>query len=245
MDIGSRARAVGDHGRTVISAGRRGEGEVPSRRPPALPVSVSCRRSRLPGCRLQLLQFADSVRVPRLTLLPVPLGQPRPVSEVMTGLAAASTGRARTVADRHGATRPATTMTSSSTRAPDARLAEHGCLATVPADDDATVRKLTGLPGQPDVEVPAEDAGLDAGHYADSNLAEVAAVIARLLAAGRSPVQAPTSDAVIAARQIVEIKRLCTARVTAALFAYAPVFAGRPGGRDAAPAAGVREAGRG
>ena len=77
MDIRSRARTVGDYVRTVIGTGKRSEGRAPSRRPTALPVSVSSRRSQLPGCRLQLLQFADSVWVHSQALLPVPLGQPQ------------------------------------------------------------------------------------------------------------------------------------------------------------------------
>lgn len=38
----------------------------------------------------QLLQFADSVKAPRPTLLPVILGQPQAPSDLMTGLAAAA-----------------------------------------------------------------------------------------------------------------------------------------------------------
>lgn len=49
MDSGSRARAVGKAGRTVIGAGRRDGGRMRSRRPHALQLCVSCRRNRLPG----------------------------------------------------------------------------------------------------------------------------------------------------------------------------------------------------
>jgi hypothetical protein len=177
MDSGSRARAVADPGRSVIRAGRHGEGRARSRRLSASRFCVSCRRTRLPGyspevvcgpcqqalsdrqhladpdardelatwvwetesmrtalarldfravlviyrsaARLsrrelgertglsestiwygeagerhgiydirQLLQFADSVQVPRPALLPVILGQPQAISDLEAGLAA-------------------------------------------------------------------------------------------------------------------------------------------------------------
>lgn len=50
MDSGSRARAVENYGRAVISAGRRCRGRARSQRPLALLFCLSCRKTRLPGC---------------------------------------------------------------------------------------------------------------------------------------------------------------------------------------------------
>jgi hypothetical protein len=97
MDSGSRARAVENSGRTVISAGRRGGRPVRSRRPPALRFCVSCRRICLAGYNpggicgygiRQLLQFADTVKIPRPAMLPVVFGQWQAPSDLMAGLAA-------------------------------------------------------------------------------------------------------------------------------------------------------------
>jgi hypothetical protein len=106
MDSGSRARAVGNSGRTVISAGKRGAGPARSRRPPALRFCASCRgiclASYNPGaiCTYgirQLLQFADAAKIPRPAMLPVVFGQPQAPSDLMASLAAPTAGGANRV----------------------------------------------------------------------------------------------------------------------------------------------------
>lgn len=103
MDSGSRARAVVDSGRTVISAGRRGGRPARSRRPPAPRFCASCRRICLAGYNpeaicgygiRQRLQFADTVKIPRPAMLPVVLGQSQAPSDLMAGLAAPTAGGA-------------------------------------------------------------------------------------------------------------------------------------------------------
>jgi hypothetical protein len=103
MDSGSRARAVGNSGRTVISAGRRSGGPTRSRRPPALWFCAACRRICLAGYNpgdicgygiRQLLQFADTAKGPRPALLPVVFGQSQAPSDLMAGLAAPTAGGA-------------------------------------------------------------------------------------------------------------------------------------------------------
>jgi hypothetical protein len=103
MDSGSRARAVGNSSRTVISAGRRDGEPARSRRPPALRFCASCRGICLAGYNpgaicgygiRQLLQFADTVKIPRPAMLPVVLGQSQAPSDLMAGLAAPTAGSA-------------------------------------------------------------------------------------------------------------------------------------------------------
>jgi hypothetical protein len=52
MDSRSRTRIVGESGRVVISAGKRGEGRMRSRCPSASRFCASCRRTRLLRCSL-------------------------------------------------------------------------------------------------------------------------------------------------------------------------------------------------
>jgi hypothetical protein len=103
MDSGNRTRAVGDLGRAVISAGRRGEGRTRSRCPSASRFCASCRGICLaaynPGAICgygirQLLQFADTVKIPRPAMLPVVPGQPQAPSDLMADLAAPTEGGA-------------------------------------------------------------------------------------------------------------------------------------------------------
>jgi hypothetical protein len=119
---------------------------------------------------------------------------------------------------------------------------------------DPAVFKLTGLPGDPDVEVTAENNGSAACHYTGSGLEEAAAVIARLPAPGDPAAQATANDTVIAAWDGIEIEwhylispgqSADTGQVAAALLAHLSVLAGWSGGRDAGPSAGVRGAGHG
>jgi hypothetical protein len=158
------------------------------------------------------------------------------------------------VAERQGTAHPASTVTGAAARALAARLAEHGYQVTFPAGRDPAVFKLTGLPGHPDVEVTAEDSGPAACHYTGSGLAQAAAVIARLPVPGYPAAQAAASDTVIAAWDGIESEWHYLAspgqpadvgQVATALLAHLSVLAGWSGERDAAPAAGVRGAGRG
>jgi len=96
MDSGSPARAVGNSGRVVISAGRRGVGqtswhELGKRTGPSESPICYCKTGEPHGLYdiRQLLQFADSQTVPRPPLTPVILGQPQALSDLMAGLAAA------------------------------------------------------------------------------------------------------------------------------------------------------------
>jgi hypothetical protein len=158
------------------------------------------------------------------------------------------------VAERQGKVHPAATETGAAARALAARLAEHGHPVMFPAGRDPAVFKLAGLPGDPDVEVTAEDNGSAACHYTGSGLAEAAAVIARLPVPGHSPDQAAADDAVIGAWGGIEIEwhyltlpeqPAGAGQVAAALLAHLSVLAGWSGGRDAAPSAGMRGAGHG
>jgi hypothetical protein len=145
-------------------------------------------------------------------------------------------------------------VTGATARALAARLAEHGYQVMFPADRDPAVFKLTGLPGDPDVEVTAEDNCPAACHYTGSSLAEAATVIARLPVPGYPATQAAASDAVIAAWDGIEIEwhyltspgqPAGVGQVAAALLAHLCVLASWSGGRCAAPSAGVRGAGHG
>jgi hypothetical protein len=78
------------------------------------------------------------------------------------------------------------TVTGETARALAARLAEHGYGVTFPPGRDAAVFKVTGLPGDPDVEVAVEDSGQAACHYVGRSAAEAADVIARLPRAGNA-----------------------------------------------------------
>jgi hypothetical protein len=158
------------------------------------------------------------------------------------------------VAERQGTAHTAATETGATARALAARLAEHGYRVTFPVGRDPAVFKLAGLPGDPDVEVAAEDNGPAACHYTGSSLAEAAAVIARLPLSGDPAAPAGASDTVIAAWEGIEIEWHYLAspaqpagveQVAAALLAHLSVLAGWSGRRDAAPAAGVRGAGHG
>jgi len=60
------------------------------------------------------------------------------------------------------------------------RLRGHGFQVLFPPGRDPAVFKVTGLPGNPDVEVTAEEDGQTACHYAGRSIAEAAKVIARL-----------------------------------------------------------------
>lgn len=159
------------------------------------------------------------------------------------------------MAERQGILHPAATATTGAeAQALAARLAKHGYRVTFLSRRDPAVFKLTGLPGDPDVEVTAEDNGPAACHYTGSNLAEAAAVIARLPLSGYPGTRADASNTVIAAWEGIEIEwhylaplgqPVGTEQVAAALLDHLSVLAGRSGRRDAAPAARASEAGHG
>jgi transcriptional regulator with XRE-family HTH domain len=201
----------------------------------------------------QLLQFADSVKFPRAALLRCSSASRTPSATSRPDWQQRRRREARTVAERQGTALPAATMTGATARALAARLAQHGYRVTFLYDRDPAVFKLTGLPGDPDVEVTAEDSGPAACHYTGSSLAEAAAVIARLPAPGHSQHEAAPTDTMIAAVDGIEIEwhyltspgpPADVGQVAAALLAHLPVLAGWSGGRDAAPA-GARGAGHG
>ena len=158
------------------------------------------------------------------------------------------------MADRLGAVRPAAAVTGAAARALAARLAEHGYQVTSLPGHDPAVFKLAGLPGDPDVEVTAEDNGATACHYTGSSLAEAAAVIARLPLSRHPAPKADASDTVIAAWEGIEIEwhylaspgqRPDVEQVAAALLAHLSVLAGWSGRHGTMRSAGVTVAGHG
>jgi NAD(P)-dependent dehydrogenase (short-subunit alcohol dehydrogenase family) len=157
------------------------------------------------------------------------------------------------VSERQGTAHPAATVTGAAARALAARLAEHGYKVAFLSRRDPAVFKLTGLPGDPDVEVTAEDTGPAACHYTGSSLAEAAAVIARLPLSGYPAAPADASDTVIAAWEGIEVEwhylaspgqPVGTEQVAAALLAHLSSLTGWACRRDAALADGARGATR-
>jgi hypothetical protein len=92
------------------------------------------------------------------------------------------------MADRQ-ASALADAATGAAARALASRLAQHGYQVSFPPGRDPAVFKVTGLPGQPDVEISAENDGSASCHYTGCTQAQAAKVIARLPAPGRSQVQ--------------------------------------------------------
>lgn len=158
------------------------------------------------------------------------------------------------MAERQGTAHHGTTVTGATARALATRLAEHGYRVTFLSGRDPAVFKLAGLPGDPDVEVTAEDDGPAACHYTGSSLTEAAAVIARLPLSCHPATQADASDTVIAAWEGIEIEwhylaspgqRPDVEQVAAALLAHLSVLAGWSGRHGTTRSAGVRVAGHG
>ncbi|MGH3278088.1 MAG: hypothetical protein ACRDNW_03015 [Trebonia sp.] len=148
------------------------------------------------------------------------------------------------MAERQSTANPAATVTGATARALAARLVERGYQVMFPAGRDPAAFKLTGLPGDLDVEVTAEDRGPTAWYYTGSGLTEAAAVIARLPVPGDQAAQAAASDTVIAAWDGIEIEWHYLAspgqpadvgQVATALLAHLYVLVGWSGGRDTAP----------
>jgi hypothetical protein len=111
------------------------------------------------------------------------------------------------------------TVTGEMARSLAARLAGHGYRVMFPRGRDPAVFKVSGLPGDPDVEVTAEDTGQAACHYVGRSAAEAAEVIARL------PQTGSAGDTVTATWDGIEIE-----------WHYQPP-AGQPPGSDQAAAA--------
>jgi hypothetical protein len=127
------------------------------------------------------------------------------------------------------------TATGGPARALAARLARHGYRVMFPPGRDPAVFKVTGLPGDPDVEVTAEHSGQAACHYVGRTTAEAAGVIARLPQAG-----ATEGDTLTAAWDGIEVEWHCLPqdgpgcpdRVAAALLAHLDVLGGRDERKD-------------
>jgi hypothetical protein len=127
------------------------------------------------------------------------------------------------------------TVTGEMARALATWLAGHGHRVTFPPGRDPAVFTVTGLPGDPDVEVTAEDTGQAACHYVGRSAAEAAGVIARLPRTG-----AAESDTLTATWGGIEIEwhyqplagPASPAAVAAALLAHLAVLDGRDDRRD-------------
>jgi hypothetical protein len=137
---------------------------------------------------------------------------------------------------------PGTAATGATARALAARLEEHGYQVTFPPGRDPAVFKVTGLPGEPDIEVTAEDDGSAACHYTGTSTAQAATVIARLPAPAHPQIQAADSDTVTAAWDGIEIEwhyqspagqRAHLDEMAAALLAHLAVLDGGHDRKDA------------
>lgn len=105
-----------------------------------------------------------------------------------------------------------------------ARLAEHGYQVSFLPGRDPAVFKVTGLAGDPCVEVTAEENGQAACHYTGRSTAEAAPVIARLPVPGQ-PEDESAPDTATATWDGIEIE-----------WHYQPP-AGQPAGPDQVAAA--------
>ena len=121
-----------------------------------------------------------------------------------------------------------------------ARLAQHGYRVRFPPGRDPAVLKVTGLPGDPCVEVTAEDNGRAACHYTGRSTAGAAQVIARLPVPGQ-PQAGPQPDTVTATWDGIEIEwhyqppdgqPADPRQMTAALLAHLAVLDGRAHRKD-------------
>jgi hypothetical protein len=121
-----------------------------------------------------------------------------------------------------------------------ARLAQHGYRVRFPPGRDPAVFKVTGLPGDPCVEVTAEENGQAACHYTGRSKAEAAQVIARLPVPGQ-PQAESQPDTVTATWDEIEIEwhyqppdgqPADACQMTAALLAHLAVLDGRAHRKD-------------
>ena len=143
------------------------------------------------------------------------------------------------MADQQAAALPGA-ATDAAALALAARLAQHGYRVSFPPGRDPAVFKVTGLPGDPCVEVTAEDNGQAACHYTGRSTAEAARVIARLPVPGEP--QADTQpDTVTATWEGIEIEwhyqppagSVGPDQVAAAVLAHLAVLGGHHDRKDA------------
>ena len=143
------------------------------------------------------------------------------------------------MADQQAAALPGA-ATDAAALALAARLAQHGYRVSFPPGRDPAVFKVTGLPGDPYVEVTAEDNGHAACHYTGRSTAEAAKVIARLPVPGQ-PQDESAPDTVTATWDGIEIEWHYQPpsgqpgdhrQMTAALLAHLAVLDGRDHRKD-------------
>ena len=144
------------------------------------------------------------------------------------------------MAHQANATRQATTGEMAQDLA--ARLTAHAYLVWFPPGRDPATFKLSGLAGDPDVEVSAEDDGWTGCHCIGRTRAEAAEVIARLPVRGHPQFRAFIRHTLIAAWDGIEVEwhylpphghPADPDQVTAALLAHLAVLDGRRGGEEA------------
>jgi hypothetical protein len=87
-----------------------------------------------------------------------------------------------------------------------ARVADGGHQVVFPPGRDAATFKVAGLPGEPDVEVSAQDDGRLCCHYTGASQAQAALVIARLPVPGHPDVQVIAGDTLTATWNGIEIE---------------------------------------
>lgn len=147
------------------------------------------------------------------------------------------------MADQEAAALPGA-ATGAAARALAARLAEHGYRVRFPPGRDPAVFRVTGLPGDPCVEVTAEDDGPASCHYTGRSTAEAAKVIARLPAAGHSHGSTLAGDTVTAVWGGTDVEwhymppagqAAGPGQVITALLAHLAVLDGRHDGASAMP----------
>lgn len=143
------------------------------------------------------------------------------------------------MADQQAAALPGA-ATDAAALALAARLAQHGYQVSFPPGRDPAVFKVTGLPGDPYVEVTAEEDGQAACHYTGRTTAEAARVIARLPVPGQ-PQAEYQPDTMTATWDGIEIEwhyqppsgqPADPRQVTAALLAHLAVIDGRDHRKD-------------
>lgn len=92
---------------------------------------------------------------------------------------------------------PEETVTGHMARVLAGRLTAQGYQVEFPPGRDPAAFMVTSLPGDPDVEITAEDGGQTSCHYTGQSPAEAANVIARLRALGHPQAQAVNSETLI------------------------------------------------
>jgi hypothetical protein len=132
--------------------------------------------------------------------------------------------------------------TGAMTPALAARLAALGYQLRLPPGRDPAMLEVAGPPGDPDVEVSAEDDGAASCHYTGRIKAEAAKVIGLPTVRGHPQIQAITASTLTAARDGIAIewhylpqeRKPCGLdQVTTALLAHLAVLGGGKPGKDA------------